>query len=238
MTQLAIPSTADLLAREADFTALPVVRQFFDSLRVKPTRYVDGFSGPGGFGLVCGEMFPGCERLGVDKFDDDWESMCRNYSAAYVGDSLELIRKHEPPYDMMSDLIGGNPAFSCAADFCRLVLEERCLTVDGLLFILQTDDFGQRSADKVRLFEDHTPILQMRIPGTLKFRTGINPKNGKPWTTDTRSYSWWVWSARPNRKKSWRCINLPPLPKADREWSIRPGEEWRHPPLLEGVVGG
>ncbi len=89
-------------------------------------------------------------------------------------------------------------------------------------------DFGQRSKDAQQLFDgEFRPTRQLRIPFAIQYRTGINPRSGKPYTSgDQRSYSWWLWERGQHRGPT-VVEDLEPLPLDDRRWVVRPGTEWR-----------
>jgi hypothetical protein len=72
------------------------------------------------------------------------------------------------------------------------------------------------------------PAIQFDVPGGVRFRSGINPDNGKPWTTDERSYCAFLWNeAMLSRSAGWPRALLPELPSSARSWTRRPGTEWQ-----------
>ena len=109
--------------------------------------------------------------------------------------------------------------------------------------MLGLNELGTRGEASRDLWKRCPPLYQWRIGGTLKFRVGKNPKTGKPWGADMRSYSWWVWQLvdgefvraddredeeqDEDRPPVWLAEDLPTLTAGERQWKIKPGREPR-----------
>lgn len=213
-------------AHEMDCTPTPVVEQLFAYLReygyaTDGMHYLDPSAGAGVFGMVASRMFPSSLRCAIEPRGEEMENITKYYGKIQCGtlQSAQEMLDGLGPFD----LIATNPPFSHAVDFVRRLLPH--LTKTGELWLLQLDDFGQRSREGHDLFAnwETRPTCQLRIAGSLGFRS-----DGK---TDSRSYSWWGWCREDQGKhrNGWHCVNLPRLPAKDRKWTtIRPGEEWMH----------
>lgn len=213
---------------EMDLTPAPVVAQLLEYLATHhgfvdddaPERILDPSAGAGVFGQECKRMWPKAHRVGVEPRREESENLCKNYDEIMVGPFSGLGGR-------LFDLIATNPPFSKACDLVGKLV--RHLSDFGELWLLQLDDFGQRSEAGRELFDFLPPTHQLRIAGTLSFR---GPGTG----CDSRSYSWWGWCKQElfdrdgdrTMRSSWSCRNLEILPPEDRQWTTRPGEDWRY----------
>ena len=215
---------------EMDCTPTPVVRQLFQYLYTDggthyPTAgdvFLDPSAGAGVFGMVCAELCKNfVRRIAVEPRCEEYGNLAQHYHETWRGTLLSgaaMLADIGPV-----DLVATNPPFSHAIEFVRRLLP--CLSESGEMWLLQLDDFGQRSRAGRDLFAswETRPTDQLRITGTIGFRP-----DGK---TDSRSYSWWGWRREDmcKHRGTWSTRNLPCLPAQDRKWkTTRPGEEWRH----------
>lgn len=193
-----------------------LIRQTHPNLRrMRQPVIVDAGAGSGVYGAELRELLPRAYTIGVEAADHPWPWQ-RHYSQAVQTD----FAKFEP--GIAVDVIVGNPPFSQLEAFVSHALE--LLRPGGRLFFFGLNEWGQRAPSHAKLWELHRPCYQWRVQGGIKFRTGTNPKNGKPWSTDARSYSHWCWEkgARP----LWTgMVTLPHLPFEHRSWEHPPGQE-------------
>lgn len=222
-------------ANEMDCTPIPLIRQILPQLQETigraPQVLLDTHAGAGAFGMVCGEIWPKCVRFGIEIREEEEANLRNNYERHSIDDFTKVL---ETPRRLCGlrevDLVITNPAFSDAYDLVEKLMQSKVMNPGAHIVLLQLNEFGQRSERGADVFSKFPPWAQARIPGSIKFRTGINPANGKKWAADLRSYSWWIWKAGVNRdeERGWAARNLPRLPAEDRQWKIRPGEEWRY----------
>lgn len=220
-----------LRAAEADFTPTPVVEQLFIELREwlpGHFRMLDPCAGAGVFSRVAGRFHPGIETTAIEIRGEELGLLQRNATHAVIGDCIEWLEASR--YQPFFELVATNPAFSLIPALLPSALS--VTRRHGLVAFLGLDELGQRGREMLELWERFPPIWQLRIAGTLRFRTGENPDTGKPYTTDTRSYSWWVWRADGEggsvpgvSAPYWLAKTLPLLPPAHRRWRVRPGTE-------------
>lgn len=210
---------------EADFTPAPLVSQLFGwiasrtDLRVR--KFLDMSAGAGVFGREAKRTWPNSYRVAVEPRIEEHDHLEHNCNEVFPC-TFDTAMRSPRFKDHRFDLAATNPPFTLALDFVRKVM---AANPPGMLALLQLDDFGQRSDGGVKVFGEFCPWVQLRIPGAIKFRTGINPKSEKPYTADLRSYSWWIWTPTTIDSKMWVTENLPRLPACDRQWKVRPGTE-------------
>lgn len=211
---------------EVDCTPGPVVRQMFETLDTSASglRILDLCAGSGVFGQQAREVLgDAIESLtAVEIREEERPNLERWYDEVRIGDLREVTDLGE------FDLVVGNPAFSLWLD--ALTLAESVRASHGVVVMLGLNELGTRGSASREAWYRYTPSEQLRIAGTLGFRgPGLNPKTGKPWGCDQRSYSWWVWRPRgiwgSAEAGSWVARDLPPLPAHERTWRVRPGTE-------------
>jgi len=222
---------ARLRKHAVDLTPAPLVQQVFCWLEneepdfLPPRRALDPCAGAGVFGMEMKSFWPSCTRVGVEIREEEEENLEHNYDVHMVADAERALDGPAIRALAPFDLIATNPAFAISRSLVRKCM--RLLTPErGLLLLYQANDFGSRGPRSNALFRDHPPFLQLCIPGAVTHRTGINPKTGKKYGQDQRSYSWWCWKTD-HTGETWTARNLPRLPGTCRRWVTRPGEEWR-----------
>lgn len=198
-----------------DYTPTPVVHQGLQAVRdlcnIEARTVLDLSAGSGSFGTVFPHVFPGAKTHGIEAREEEAWWLSKNY------DTFELKRfKSKKKYDV----IATNPPF----DQWREIVPEaiRCLTEDnGILVLLGLTSWGSRSKAGVELFAEHTPILQLRIAGTVGY-------HGRGKGADQRDYCWWVWSkyeGHISKNDLWVTMTLPRMESEDRNWVVPPGRE-------------
>lgn len=219
--------------RSADFTPYPVIRQGMEWVRSRygledGLHHVDQCAGAGSFSVVSKEVFGGTSD-GYEIRASEREHLVRNCGRYGIGNVLD----HD--LGRRACLFATNPAFPILEELLRQALESAKL--GAVVMYLGLSDWGQRGEELSALWHEFPPHAQARISGAISFRgKQINPKTitkkcpqGKPFGSDMRSYSWWVWIAdgeggcRSNG--SWVCSTLPRLLGPDRKWKVRPGTE-------------
>lgn len=219
----------DLREREADLTPGPVVLQGLQHLartyKLAPVRFLDPCAGAGVFGQQCRRVWPGAFRVGIEKDHREEPSLEHNYNEHMVGDALELLTGPAIRDLAPFDLIATNPAFSIFRELVPMCLP--LLAPRGRLALYQSIDAGTRGPKGNALFEAHPPVACAHVSGGVTHRVGVNPRTGRKWGQDQRTYGWWIWD-RGHAGPYWASCNLPRLPSEDRKWVVRPGEEWRY----------
>ena len=167
---------------------------------------------------------------GVERRAEEADYLDRHHACFVIADVIEFLGLLPDGKGMEGiHLAVGNPAFSLFTPKEGPSLIDALMpkmAPGGVIMMLGLNDLGSRGSASRELFQRHPPVRQMRIGGTLKFRNGLNPKNGKPYGCDTRSYSWWVWQRMEYRSdNSWTTEDLPCLSAAERQWKTLPGRE-------------
>lgn len=207
---------------EVDLTPLPVIRQRLVMMRdeegYEPETILDPCAGYGAFGEVCREVWPGVMVFGHELRSTAVTYLDANghYTGGVVcGDFVASV--HAGRFD----LCVGNPPYTLCEQFVRAGIQ-RAARVE----LLMPSAFGDSKAG-AELFLDHEPGTQYRVPGRVRFRSGLNPDTGKPWTADMRGVSWWGWDIDRIIDRiiphGWHAQNMPILPAADRRWDVVPG---------------
>ena len=218
---------------EVDPTPAPVVAQglstYRDRLgsRCRPLRHslLDPCAGSGVFGQQ-GRLLLGSHVVGIEKRSEEAEWLRRNYDAHRIGDALDIV-----PTLGSFHLAATNPAFSLLAKLLPLLL--RAVRAGGHVLLFGLNEWGTRGEESAELWKRYPPREQWRVGRTIRFRRGENPKTGKPWGADMRSYSWWVWesdgrgNARPflDAAPGRLTLELPELEPELRRWEVFPGRE-------------
>lgn len=234
---------------EVDCTPGPIVRQGFETLvellypwtlevlppRSQPLRVLDLCAGSGVFGQQARHVLRGASGLhltAVEIRPEEQPNLERWYDVVKIADvrTVELDTY---------DLVVGNPAFT----FWPVVLKRavEALAPGALAMLFGLNELGTRGSESRSAWQQWVPAWQWRIGGTIGFRgPGMNPKTGKPWGCDQRSYSWWLWErpyqrampasaaemqARGQSIPFWRAMDLAPLSASERSWVVRPGTE-------------
>lgn len=196
-------------------------------------RLCDMFAGPGVWSMAFRKA---AEALGLlshitalELRPEELENLQHHADEVITGD-YSLIQDSAP-----FDIIGGNPSFFVWGQALPIML--RKIHKSGTVAALVHNGLGQRGQKGHAMFEEHCPKEQWRIPGYIRFRVGINPRNGKPYGADARDYSMWIWDSKLNGGPEWATKNLPWLPSSQRRWIIRPGTEWRQE-FIQGDIFG
>lgn len=218
-------------AHDADFTPRGVVRQglgLVARLSGRPRlTMLDPCAGAGVFGMVAREVLPAAQRFGIEAREEEREHVARWYPHGFV---LGRFQDAGSPIAYGLDLIATNPPFDQWAELLAWALGR--VAPGGFVLLLGLTTWGNSDepSERADVMRKHRPLLEARIHGRIRFRTGTNPANGKPYGTDSRKYSWWVWQRDAvlsafEGLPTWHTTILPALPKADREWKVRPGTE-------------
>ena len=202
---------------EVDYTPEPVVRQALEKLKnhgLNPGDILDPSAGHGVFGVVSDELWPGAWTYAVELREEEKDHLTQLYSMVSIQNFLSFDTH------MKFDLCTSNIPFSFFEKFVP-----RALDFSEIVMFLGPSDLGH-SQDGAKFFEQYCPTHQWRIPGRISFRgPGLNPKTGKPWGSDQRNCSWWIWEKgfRIGNGGRWVCETLPILSAHDRAWREIPG---------------
>lgn len=223
-----------LRAFEVDCTPGAIVRQGFEMFveaYCPPAglRVLDLCAGSGVFGQQARRVLDRPHLTAVEIRPEERPNLERWYDQVLIGDvrTIELGQ---------FDLVVGNPAFTIWVTVLERSVE--ALAPLGATMLLGLNELGTRGSVSREAWLRWVPTWQWRIGGTIGFRgPGLNPKTGKPWGCDQRSYSWWSWRrpqgwAMPRSATqlgrlaaSWRALDLAPLSAPERSWIQRPGTE-------------
>lgn len=220
------PDHGRMRDHEADLTPGPVVRQALTWIANihEPTRILDPSAGSGVFGQQARTLWPGAFSWAVEKRGEEKANLKRHYDEVCTGDFRKVIPgmpHEEEPFD----LVATNPPFTLFIHLAEHAF--RILPRNGVLMLLGLTDVMARARAKVSWCRENPPTYELRIGGAIKFRNGINPNTGKPYTADQRSYSWFAWEMESRTKpgRGWYCEQLQMLASAERRWSVPPGTE-------------
>ena len=232
---------SDFRDHEHDATPMPIIRQGLQALATAYPHlpgasfvHVDQCAGAGAFSIASKDIFRGRSHA-FEIRESERVNLSRNADTSVIGD-VRIVEKFE---GSSVSLWATNPAFSLLADLLEQALANS--TARTFVLYLGLSEWGQRGVDAAALFHRFPPIEQFRIQGALGFRgLQINPKSitkacpeGKPYGTDLRSYSWWLWRAdglggsrwggERGGVPTWSCSTLPRLEARERKWKTRPG---------------
>ena len=141
----------------------------------------------------------------------------------------------EPPdtpfgYRWTGDIAIGNPDFALVLrDAAGNVLPVEQTMVAVLLrhapavLLLHTQQAFVKSEPGRACYRAYPPAASWLLPGSIKFRRGINPDTGKPWGADSRCYQVSLWL----RGHTGPCSTymLEDLESHVRAWVVPPGSE-------------
>lgn len=225
-----------------------------------PLTGLDPAAGPGVFGDVVRATWPRCRVDSIEPRAEETAGLkakCRPGERVYADDLVTFAdwraaRGRSGPY---YGLIIGNPPFSLAQLFVETL--RPMLTEGGRLVLLLPTRWANRGEDRAAWLHTretviclcgvapgcplcggdsdiwqwpNLPEFELPIAGSLQFRSGINPRNGKPYAADVRDYSWHGWTKGPRvspvgELPTVKTQYLPWLPADQRQWTIRPGTE-------------
>lgn len=122
------------------------------------------------------------------------------------------------------DLAIGNPHFSgLVTENPDLSMPAQLLRVARRVMLLHQEQSLQKSRAGARVWAKYPPSSVLHIPGSIRFRSGTNPKSGKPYGADSRCYQVTTW--RRGHTGPAACTMLPWLPSEARRWRVVPGTE-------------
>lgn len=229
---------------DADFTPPLVVRQGLTaiaSLLGMPSRVWDPAAGAGIFGQVAGSLWRAkLEDLGVplqlyanEVREEERPHLARHYDTIAIADATTS----PACADRSVAAVATNPPWNLWPSIARAGL--RALDHRGWMALLGPVSWGAsfEGAEALDLFVETPPILELRIPGRIRYRTGTNPRTGRAYGSDHRKCAWWVWAPdarelvrsavagmRPAAIAHWTTAVLPALPAEALRWTVRPGE--------------
>ena len=127
------------------------------------------------------------------------------------------------------DLVIGNPDFAIVlrehgVDFpVEQTMPAVLLRHAPAVLLLHTQQAFVKSVPGRACYRAHPPAASWLLPGSIKFRQGINPDKGKPWGADQRCYQVTLWL----RSHTGPCSTymLEDLEPHERAWSVLPGSE-------------
>lgn len=225
---------------DADFTPPAVVRQGLQAIARElgtPTRLWDPCAGAGVFGQVARDLYGDRIRMHATELRvEELEHLERHYDSVTIGDALEDEQSAiERVLELSPDTVATNPAWNVWTSIAEVGLAN--LRLGGWMALLGPVAWGSsfEPAEGLDFMVAHPPVLELRIPGRIRYRTGVNPRTGRPYGSDHRKCAWWVWlrgeSAAINHARAacrtsivaWSTAVLPPLPAEALRWTTRPG---------------
>ena len=115
-----------------------------------------------------------------------------------------------------SALVGASPAESMPAVLLDLA--------PAVLLLHQSSSF-QRGLPGVAAWRHCPPARVWLVPGSVQFRRGTNPKNGKRWGSDQRCYQASLWLRGHPGPTAVELLPDPPDGRASWRWTVPPGSE-------------
>lgn len=231
----------------ADFTPRPVIRQggraAVEILQIasasvpRPRTIWDPCAGAGAFAAELRNLpaFAGARWVATEMRPEEEPHLRRHYDEVIIGDACEVTRLQ---IGAPIDLTITNPAWSTT---WPKVLRHAVELGSRHVVFLGPISWGSsnEAAEALDVLRDIRPTALARIPGRIRFRTGINPRTNARYSADNRKCGWWMFdvlsppplvqiAAEDGSSQlcpRWDDIVLPELPKGDREWSVRPGTE-------------
>lgn len=224
---------AHLAEHDADFTPPDVCRLGCLALRqiagLRPGRILGPCAGAGPWLVAAREFWPDAELAAMDIRAEELPHLEHHVGAANVriGDFMST----EPP-GKAPDLVLENLPFRSALPVMERGLEVLAPQGHAAWFVRMT--LGDADAVNA-FFERHPFAWQFEFVDRFKFRVGINPETGKPWSVDNVGYKLIVFE-RDRKPYTYLGRRLPSLPPASRRWrktlstglDIRPGTEYLH----------
>lgn len=213
-----------------DYTPRAVVRQGVGMARalcpqlVAIRRFLDPSAGAGVFGSVVRELWPASDVLSIaiEPRAEEGPHLRRHHDAVYL-DTFQACA--EVPPGSALDLIATNPKFGLWPELLTWSLGR--LGERGVLLLYGLSNWGhsKEPSERADIFAKHPPLYQLRVGGRVRHRVGKN-KKGKPYCTDSRKYSWWLWDkSRPGVVGRHTTIDLPQLMPHELRFTAVPGTE-------------
>lgn len=212
-----------------DYTPRPVVLQGLRMARsLCPQlsairRYLDPCAGAGVFGSAVRELWPDESLLSiaVEPRAEERVHLDRHHDAVYV-DTFQACAELDGGE---IDLIATNPKFGLWPELVRWAWPKLSDRGVLLLYGLSTWGHSREPSESSETFDRYPPSFQLRIGGRVRHRVGLNDK-GKPFGTDARKYSWWLWDkSRTGIVGRRETIDLPQLLPNELRFTAIPGTE-------------
>lgn len=212
---------------DVDRTPLAIPRLTYEALAADlhdVRRVLCPSAGSGPWAQAARERWPMAEITAVEIREEERDGLTRWCDHVITADIREAPMGLHQDMGGPWDLIADNPPFSLVppnggrksqAEALRafVVNLRPFLAPRGLLALYWLSDLGQRATSPAArdLWATNLPHYQMRVqPVAHREGQGV----------DLRSYSVWVWDARPKPEhRRWEAWDLPPLAKAQRRWA-------------------
>lgn len=179
-----------------DYTPRAVVRQGLTFAReLCPQlrtirRFLDPSAGAGVFGSVARELWTdNMLSIAIEVRAEEEPHLRRHHDVVYI-DAFQACA--ELPVGVSLDFIATNPKFGTWHEMVLWALPR--LADDGVLMLYGLSNWGhsREPSERSDIFRRYRPSYQLRVGGRVRHRIGKNAK-GKPFGTDSRKYSWWIW---------------------------------------------
>lgn len=209
---------------EADFTPIGTVRQglkwllSLDLAIPDAPRVLDPSAGQGVFAKVIRELFPNAHITSIEPRVEERHRLLACSDAVHSMKLEEWLCKGYGERESF-DLVCTNPPFTHLHRFARTFAPGGGVSTRISMLLARGSAF-QRGLAGSELIRELPPSHEGAISGSVKFRDGINPSTGRPYTSDTACYSWWVWSG--STSPSWQTYPLPMLSSSDRIYKGTP----------------
>lgn len=186
-------------------------------------RYCDPSAGAGVFGSVVRELWPDYVlSVAIEPRMEESPHLRRHHDAVYL-DTFQACAELGRGADF--DLIATNPKFGIWPELVAWSMPRLADRGVLLLYGLSTWGHSREPSESAQTFAQYPPTYQLRIGGRVRHRVGLNDK-GKPFGTDSRKYSWWVWDkGRPSTPGRHTTIDLPQLQPNELRFTAIPGTE-------------
>lgn len=218
---------ADLREREDDPTPRGVVRAILDAVAqntdtfawMLPALVLDVCAGSGCWASelrrrsVAGRV----HITGLEIDERKREHLLKWCDKVIIGDEREHALDHY-------EIAVGNPYFSgLVHEDPEQSMPARLLRLAGAVLLFHQAQSFTRSRAGAALVAAHPPTAIFNVPGSVRFRNGINPSNGKAYGADSRCYQATLWKR--GHEGPAETFWLPWLTPAQRRWSVIPGTE-------------
>jgi hypothetical protein len=257
VVRAALYESSEWLFRNADWHSAPELCAALTSMLnvEKPLRVLDVCAGYGSWAsefrrLATRQGWP-VHITGVELFEPrraDLEKWC---DEAYCPMDIDLFMDYGS-----WDIAIGNPHFTALThDKPERSLPAKLLDLAPAALLLHTQQAFARGEAGRRVWRAYPPAASWMVPGSVKFRSGVNPKcpgcggmnppsrvkcgnlvsrrlchrRLKPWGSDQRCYQVSLWLR--GHEGPTALHMLPELDAAARRWTVPPGSEKPSPDL-------
>lgn len=207
-----------------------------------PRRILDPTAGAGCFPMAARAQWPGAHITGCEAREEEERHLEAWCDAHHMGDFFCFAEDGED--DKSFDLVITNPPFSLIP-----LLLPACLSLvrpGGHVAFVVRLTYGDNPETDATWRRPFLLLHAFEFAGRWRFRTGLNPKTGKPYGVDSVGYRLLVWTKPASfsgvHREDIQYRRLDPLPATSRRWRktrgglwVKPGTEYQHEGDLEAL---